>query len=155
MEEARGSIPLSSTREPQRKRCAAAGGVRDVDRRIVIAGELFNDREPESRSWHRAGGRRSVEAGEDMRLLLVGDSRTMVDHRHRATGNDDFDCGVGRRKLHRIVEQVAESTFELGESQWVLLDYGDVVVHVFAEETRRYYEIERLYRDRPSVDWRV
>ena len=41
------------------------------------------------------------------------------------------------------------------ESQWVLLDYGDVVVHVFAEETRRYYEIERLYRDRPSVDWRA
>jgi len=43
----------------------------------------------------------------------------------------------------------------ISESQWVLLDYGDVVVHVFAEETRRYYEIERLYRDRPSVDWRA
>jgi ribosome-associated protein len=42
----------------------------------------------------------------------------------------------------------------ISESQWVLLDYGDVVVHVFAEETRRYYEVERLYRDRPSVDWR-
>ena len=42
-----------------------------------------------------------------------------------------------------------------GEQQWILLDYGDVVVHVFAEETRRYYEIERLYRDRPSVDWRA
>jgi ribosome-associated protein len=42
----------------------------------------------------------------------------------------------------------------ISESQWVLLDYGDVVVHVFAEETRRYYEIERLYRDRPAVDWR-
>lgn len=41
----------------------------------------------------------------------------------------------------------------ISESQWVLLDYGDVVVHVFAEETRRFYEIERLYRDRPTVDW--
>jgi len=28
-------------------------------------------------------------------------------------------------------------------------------VHVFAEETRRFYEIERLYRDRPAVDWRT
>jgi ribosomal silencing factor RsfS len=27
-------------------------------------------------------------------------------------------------------------------------------VHVFAEETRRYYEIERLYRDRPIIEWR-
>ena len=42
-----------------------------------------------------------------------------------------------------------------GEQQWVLLDYGDVVVHVFAEETRRYYEIERLYRDRPTIEWRA
>jgi ribosome-associated protein len=42
----------------------------------------------------------------------------------------------------------------ISESQWVLLDYGDVVVHVFAEETRRFYEIERLYRDRPSLNWR-
>ncbi|NBO05669.1 MAG: ribosome silencing factor [Actinobacteria bacterium] len=42
----------------------------------------------------------------------------------------------------------------LSESQWILLDYGDVVVHIFAEETRRFYEIERLYRDRPNHDWR-
>lgn len=42
----------------------------------------------------------------------------------------------------------------ISESQWILLDYGDVVVHIFAEETRRFYEIERLYRDRPLVEWR-
>lgn len=42
----------------------------------------------------------------------------------------------------------------ISESQWILLDYGDVVVHIFAEETRRFYEIERLYRDRPNHDWR-
>lgn len=40
------------------------------------------------------------------------------------------------------------------ESQWILLDYGDVVVHIFAEDTRRFYEIERLYRDRPTLAWR-
>jgi ribosome-associated protein len=41
----------------------------------------------------------------------------------------------------------------LREQQWVLLDYGDVVVHVFLDEIRRFYEIERLYRDAPVVDW--
>jgi len=41
----------------------------------------------------------------------------------------------------------------LREQQWVLLDYGDVVVHVFLDEIRRFYEIERLYRDAPMVDW--
>jgi ribosome-associated protein len=41
------------------------------------------------------------------------------------------------------------------EQQWVLVDYGDVVVHVFAEEIRMYYEIERLYRDVPRIPWQV
>lgn len=39
------------------------------------------------------------------------------------------------------------------EQMWVLVDYGDVVVHVFAEETRRFYEIERLYKDVPKIEW--
>ncbi|HWC68369.1 MAG TPA: ribosome silencing factor [Acidimicrobiales bacterium] len=37
--------------------------------------------------------------------------------------------------------------------QWVLLDYGDVVVHIFHEEARRFYDIERLYRDVERVAW--
>lgn len=39
------------------------------------------------------------------------------------------------------------------EHQWVLIDYGDVVVHVFADEARRFYEIERLYKDVVPVEW--
>jgi len=38
-----------------------------------------------------------------------------------------------------------------GEQQWVLLDYGDVVIHIFADEARRFYEIERLYSDMPKI----
>ena len=39
------------------------------------------------------------------------------------------------------------------EQQWVLVDFGDIVVHVFSDETRSFYEIERLYRDATFVDW--
>jgi ribosome-associated protein len=39
--------------------------------------------------------------------------------------------------------------------EWVLLDYGDFVVHVFDAEVRAYYELERLWGDRPRVEWRV
>ena len=39
------------------------------------------------------------------------------------------------------------------EHQWVLIDYGDVIVHVFLAEIRDFYEIERLYTDVPKVDW--
>jgi len=39
------------------------------------------------------------------------------------------------------------------QPQWILIDYGDVIVHVFHEEQREFYEIERLYLDVPKVEW--
>ena len=41
------------------------------------------------------------------------------------------------------------------EQQWILIDYGSVVIHIFDDETRRFYENERLYRDVPAVSWRL
>ena len=43
----------------------------------------------------------------------------------------------------------------ISEQQWILLDYGDVVIHIFSEPTRQFYEIERLYSDVPVVNWRA
>ena len=61
------------------------------------------------------------------------------------------------------IEQVAKERLDrspvrtegLREQQWILLDYGDVVVHVFVEELREFYEIERLYRESARLDWRL
>jgi ribosome-associated protein len=39
----------------------------------------------------------------------------------------------------------------LAESGWILLDYGDVLMHVFLEDTRAYYSLERLWGDAPTV----
>lgn len=39
----------------------------------------------------------------------------------------------------------------VGEGRWVLLDFGDLVVHVFHEEERTYYQLERLWRDCPVI----
>jgi ribosome-associated protein len=71
---------------------------------------------------------------------------------------------ANRRLVRTLAEEVEEQVFLLhdrkplrvegiNEAQWVLLDYGDVVVHVFTDETRRFYEIERLYRDVERLDW--
>ncbi len=66
------------------------------------------------------------------------------------------------RQVKTIASEVTDKVREIlgrsplhsegaGEQQWVLLDYGDVVVHVFADEARRFYEIERLYLDMPKI----
>ena len=41
----------------------------------------------------------------------------------------------------------------LDDARWVLLDYGDFVAHVFLDEARAYYDLERLWSDVPRVDW--
>ena len=40
-----------------------------------------------------------------------------------------------------------------GGGRWVLLDFADVVVHVFTDEERSYYELERLWKDAPRIPW--
>ena len=41
----------------------------------------------------------------------------------------------------------------LDDATWVLMDYGDLIVHVFLAETRAYYDLERLWADAPRIDW--
>jgi ribosome-associated protein len=36
-------------------------------------------------------------------------------------------------------------------AEWVLLDFGDMVVHIFSEKAREYYELDRLWRDAPEI----
>jgi ribosome-associated protein len=73
--------------------------------------------------------------------------------------------GRNPRQVKTIAETVEERvraaggpspvrTEGLDTLQWVLVDYGDVVVHVFHDDARRFYELERLWGDRPRIDWR-
>jgi ribosome-associated protein len=66
------------------------------------------------------------------------------------------------RQVKTIVEEVEKALRGLErkpvrregetEGRWVLLDYVDIVVHVFADEEREYYDLERLWRDAPRVE---
>jgi ribosome-associated protein len=67
------------------------------------------------------------------------------------------------RQLKSVVEGIEEQVRALGErpvrreggadAGWWLLDYIDVVVHVFGTEERAYYDLERLWRDSPRLTW--
>lgn len=68
------------------------------------------------------------------------------------------------RQVRTIVEEVQDQLRDrtglkprsiegLGDLSWVLIDYGDVVVHVFLNETREFYGLERLWADAARVPW--
>lgn len=90
----------------------------------------------------------------------------MLDLREMTPVFDYFVVATGssRRQLHAISEEI-DNVLErqLGDrrlgiegyqdSHWILLDYGDVVVHLFDEATRRYYDLEGLWAGAKRIDW--
>jgi ribosome-associated protein len=90
-------------------------------------------------------------------VLRVGDVLAITDYFVIASASN---ARLVRTVVQEIEQQVAGAggprptrVEGLGEAEWVLADYGTFVVHVFHEETRRYYELERLWGDVPQVDW--
>ena len=110
------------------------------------------------RDWARTAAQAaSAKGGEETTILEVGAVLAIT---------DAFVITSGRntRQVKTIAEEVetrlkadggiAPLRVEgLGDSQWVLLDYGDLVVHVFLDETREFYDLERLWSDAPRVAW--
>jgi ribosome-associated protein len=95
----------------------------------------------------------------DVVVLDVGDVLSV-------TGSFVIASAPTQRLVRTVVESVEAAAKErfgrspvrtegLREQQWILVDYGDVVVHVFLDSVREFYEIERLYRDAPRVDWKL
>ena len=62
-------------------------------------------------------------------------------------------CDEIELALKREDGEAPRSVEGLDDASWVLLDYGDLVVHVFLRETRDYYALERLWTDAPRIAW--
>ena len=99
----------------------------------------------------------SAKKGEDPVILEVGQILAITDA-------FVITSGTNPRQVRTIAEEVeAQVAAQCGpkplriegldDARWVLIDYGDFVVHVFLDEVRRYYDLERLWADAPRVDW--
>lgn len=99
----------------------------------------------------------SAKKGNDVVALDVGDILSITDA-------FVITSGTNVRQVRTIVDEIEKAMKEqlsapptsvegLDDATWVLLDFGDIVVHVFLDETRTYYELERLWADAPRIDW--
>jgi ribosome-associated protein len=100
----------------------------------------------------------SAKKGNDIVALDVGDILSITDAFVITSASNV-------RLVRTIVDEIEKAMKEqlsapptsvegLDDATWVLLDFGDIVVHVFLDETRAYYELERLWADAPRIDWK-
>jgi len=91
---------------------------------------------------------------EDMRVLHLGAVTSFTDYFILATGNSErqveaiADAIDGRLRSEGVRPLSAEG---YGRGHWVLLDYGDFLVHVFTKDRREFYGLEKLWADAPDV----
>src|SRR5260370_23403511 len=105
--------------------------------------------------WGRGGvGKECEKKGEDVILLDIGDVTTIADYFVICSGNS-------HRQIQAIADAIKEQLEEQGakllhregvaEAGWILLDFGDVIVHVFGSKEREYYRLERLWSEAKTV----
>jgi ribosome-associated protein len=113
-----------------------------------------------------------VKAELDERILLAlgaaSDKKAIdtvvLDLREIASFTDYFliMSGANERQVQAISDEIVETLKKAGTAaarvegyktaEWILLDYGDFVVHVFDERARKFYDLERLWRESRRVD---
>jgi ribosome-associated protein len=104
--------------------------------------------------------RRALSAALEKKALDL----TVLDLRGIASFTDFFviTTGTNRRQCQAISDEVVEQLKRSGtraarvegfqNAEWILIDYGDFVVHIFDEKARRFYDLERLWREARRID---
>lgn len=94
--------------------------------------------------------------GKDVLVLEMKERVDWVDYMVIVTG-------TSRRQIATVADEIEEALAALGDRRlgiegydqgsWAVLDYADLLVHIFIEEKRAYYQIEHLWEDAPRIEW--
>ena len=95
-----------------------------------------------------------AKKGMDIKLLKIDRVSSLADY-FLITGTSNTHvktlCDYAEYTLEQMGEQMLSREGHRGNS-WELLDYGTIVVHVFTEEARKFYDLERLWADAEQID---
>ena len=91
---------------------------------------------------------------KDIRIIDISDVTVLADYFIIASGNN-------RNQVQAMADEVEEALYKAGmepkqvegyqTANWILLDYQDIIIHIFDEENRLFYDIERIWRDGKKV----
>ena len=91
----------------------------------------------------------------DIKILDISDVSVLADYFIIASGSN-------RNQVQAMADEVEERLYKAGYEQkqiegyqtanWILMDYGDLVVHVFDRQNRLFYDLERIWRDGEQID---
>ena len=114
----------------------------------------------ESIDWVVAAARAADDKlAKDTLIIDVGDVLSITDHFVIASGANSRQVRAIAEEIEAVIKARGgpspNRTEGTDTSEWILLDYGEFVVHVFIAELRDFYQLERLWGDRPKVDWEV
>ena len=93
--------------------------------------------------------------GEDIRVIDISGVTVIADYFIIASGSNP-------NQVQALVDKLEEQMYKAGyddprvegynTASWVLLDYNDVIVHVFSQDDRLFYDLERIWRDGKEID---
>jgi ribosome-associated protein len=125
------------------------------ENRSLARPEKLHPPEPEP-FWLKAVQAAESKQARDVLVLDVRETTSFTDYFLIATG-------ANTRQVQAIADGITQALKRLGEhpsslegyenAEWVLIDYGDFVIHIFSPKAREYYDLERLWRDAKRMKW--
>ena len=93
--------------------------------------------------------------GLNIQVIRISDISVLADYMVIATGNSSTHVKVLADEVEYRLDEAGVSVSHIEgyrSNSWILLDYVDVIVHVFSEEAREFYDLDRLWQDGESID---
>jgi len=93
--------------------------------------------------------------GEDIKIIDISEISVLADYFIIANGTNENQV---KAMVQNVEDKLAQNGFEAkqregyGLGNWVLLDFGNIIVHVFDKENRLFYDLERIWRDGKEIN---
>ena len=97
----------------------------------------------------------SSKKGLNIKLIEIGDISSLADYMVIATGPSSTHVKAIADEVEYQLDEAGISVSHIEgyrSNSWILLDYVDVIVHIFSDEAREFYDLERLWQDGKEID---